>query len=143
MLINDTDKDIPLWIVWGWTVAQGEMSILNIVLNYKHAKYTYDCEKENPNYLRVWIEPTHGNHSIAGKTLYPNLGAIDMMKQDIDNSWQDKYARVKTYGSELIRNYNNPKKFRQLAIMFISEFEMSQENIDLDNDTENNDLTIS
>ncbi|PWR42030.1 hypothetical protein DK292_16070, partial [Listeria monocytogenes] len=74
--INTTDKNIPIWIVWGWTVKNGEMSILNIALDYKHAKYTYEIEKDNENYLRVWIEPTCGNHSFASRHVYPNLGAI-------------------------------------------------------------------
>lgn len=141
MLINDTDKDIPLWIVWGWTVVQGEMSILNIALNYRHAKYTYECEKDNPNYLRVWIESTYGNHSFAGRTMYPNLGAIDMMKQDIGNSWQDSYSRMKAICSEIIRAFgnNDRKKFIKLASQFGYEFGLSQQDIsDLENKEPNN-----
>ncbi len=133
MLINDTDKDIPVWIVWGWTQKDGEMSILNIALNYNHAKYTYEYEKENPNYLRVWIEPTHGNHSISGRHLYPNLGAIDMMKQDIKNSWEDKYHIMKLYCSELIRAFgnNDRDRFIKISQRFNMEFRMSQDSIDL------------
>jgi len=133
MLINDTDKDIPLWIIWASTVENGEISILNIALNYKHSKYTYECEKDNPNYLRVWIEPTQGNHSFSGRKLYPNLGAIDMVRQDMGNYWQDKFSRVKGYCSELIRVFGNKddKKFMSLANNYVAEFGVVQDEIEL------------
>lgn len=131
-MIDEKDKDIPIWIVWGWTVKNGEMSMLNISLTYRHAKYTYEINKDDENYLRVWIEPTYANHSFNGRNVYPNIGAIDMMQQDISSSWQDRYARVKAYCSELIRLYNNKEKFRKLAVQFNAEFGSSQINIELE-----------
>lgn len=134
MQIDTTDHDIPIWIVWGWTIEHGEMSILNIALNYKHAKYTYECEKDNSNYLRVWIEPTHGNHSISGRHVYPNLGEIDFLIQDVRNSWQDRCARVQAFCSEIIRAYgnNNKEKIRKLANQYQCEFGLVQKEINLE-----------
>ena len=140
MQIDTQQHDIPVWLVWGWLQKSGEMVLLNVALNQPHAKYTYNINKDDPAYLRVWIEPTFANHSFGGRMLYPAQG-LDMLKQDKSDFWQDRLARARAFCSELIRAFPNPEKFRRLAVQYNAEFGASQVEIAAEQHVERTEST--
>lgn len=102
------------------------MSLIAIDLDYSIAQYHYRVNKDSPEFLRVHIEPTHANHSWGRDH---QAAAFEMIRQDIDNSWQDRLARLRAFTSELIRAHGSgqAEKFRKLALQFHFEFGMSQD----------------
>lgn len=68
MKIDTTQNQVPIWLVWSWTM-QGLHVLHAVCLEHSRAVLYRDAlmMEEHIRRLKIWIEPSQANHLFASE----------------------------------------------------------------------------